>query len=575
MARRFYWMLQPQRVWRYIVYWGFSIPSRLNVPLEDGQHIWASCLVGGRHVSHTMLNLVSGQALLHKQNYPLVSCMLVTRKRFLLARQSIQCFLQQTYPNKELIVIDDEKDSELQAWVAKHRNPAIQYLHLADEGKTLGALRNLAVEHAQGEYVVQWDDDDLNHPQRLMWQLAAMFAADVQVSFLHRQMLWSPQHIFLGVSHHFMAENTMLCKKSLLPAYPDIRKGEDTPVCEQLVQKHKVLLCDCPQAYIYSFQGESTWGEEHFHQLAEQCSQQYKGDAYTRKLTELSQNYGVNMVKLMSPRTGPAKQTPRVEKEKKTQPTMLVLVPVKNAEHCIARFIKNLAATDYPAEKISLAFLEGDSSDDSYAKLEAALIELREKYARVELYQKHYRYRLTQGQQRWAVSEQRQRRAILARSRNTLLSRALRDETWVMWIDVDVASWPADAFVRLLETSKDIVAPHCVTEDGDTFDLNTFKLHDDADALDWERYVVDGILQPPVGYGRHYLGAFAPDELVELDGVGGTMLLVRADIHREGLNFPVQPHRYYIETEGLAQIAMDMGYQSWGMPGLEIVHERS
>jgi peptide chain release factor subunit 1 len=30
-----------------------------------------------------------------------------------------------------------------------------------------------------------------------------------------------------------------------------------------------------------------------------------------------------------------------------------------------------------------------------------------------------------------------------------------------------------------------------------------------------------------------------------------------------------------IETEGLAMMARDMGYQCWGLPGFEVVHARS
>jgi len=65
------------------------------------------------------------------------------------------------------------------------------------------------------------------------------------------------------------------------------------------------------------------------------------------------------------------------------------------------------------------------------------------------------------------------------------------------------------------------------------------------------------------------------------------MLLVRADLHRDGLIFP--PFRYgnksgnarqrhpvwgrgEIETEGLGIMALDMGTQPWGLPDLEIVH---
>ena len=70
-------------------------------------------------------------------------------------------------------------------------------------------------------------------------------------------------------------------------------------------------------------------------------------------------------------------------------------------------------------------------------------------------------------------------------------------------------------------------------------------------------------------------------------------LLVRADIHREGLVFPAflygagnprartgrqrgfERHRAgEIETEGLGLMARDMGYRCWGMPHLEVIHRK-
>lgn len=572
-ARRFYWILRPKETWRYIVYWSFSIPSRLSCGETAENQMWASCLLHGKHVAHTLLDLTAGQALMQKQGYPMISCMMVTRERFLLAREAIQCFRRQTYPNKELIVLDDEQASSLKEWIASLQDETIRYIHLPDKKQTLGELRNLAVSMAKGEYVAQWDDDDINHPERLLWQMAAMAAGDAEVSFLHRQLLWCPEKVFLGVSPHFMAENTIVCKKSLLPAYPEVRKGEDTPVCHKLVQDEKVLLCDRPDAYIYVFQGRNTWEVTHFKKLMQQCSPQYRDDAYERKLQLLSQAYSTSFSHAISPRAGNTRHQPAPTMTTSNEsPSVLILTPVKNASKHIDQFIKNLSLTHYPNEKISLAFLESDSSDDSYAKLEACLPALRARYKRVELYQHSFHYQTSANKARWEVSEQRQRRTVLARSRNLLLSRALRDEAWVLWIDVDVAHWEADVLLKLLQSGKDIVVPHCVKQDGSTFDLNTFKLREDAASLDWQRYVIDGILQPPVGYGRYYLQDFPDDEFVELDGVGGTMLLIRADLHREGLNFPVQPHRYYVETEGLAQVARDMGYQSWGMPGIEIVH---
>ena len=72
--------------------------------------------------------------------------------------------------------------------------------------------------------------------------------------------------------------------------------------------------------------------------------------------------------------------------------------------------------------------------------------------------------------------------------------------------------------------------------------------------------------------------------LVELDAVGGTVLLVRADLHRDGLVFPPVPYGRHnprvrsglgeLETEGLGILAREMGHIPWGMPHLEVRHAR-
>jgi peptide chain release factor subunit 1 len=150
-----------------------------------------------------------------------------------------------------------------------------------------------------------------------------------------------------------------------------------------------------------------------------------------------------------------------------------------------------------------------------------------------------------------------------------LLFGALGDEDWVLWLDVDVIDYPADILEQLLALDRDIVHPHCVTEPGGaTFDLNAWR---------------DG--------GRRIMSDLRGQGLVRLDSVGGTMLLVRADRHRDGLVFPPffygarsrwvrDPHPLRgplvgeIETEGLGIMAKDMGVECWGLPDLEIRHAR-
>lgn len=57
-----------------------------------------------------------------------------------------------------------------------------------------------------------------------------------------------------------------------------------------------------------------------------------------------------------------------------------------------------------------------------------------------------------------------------------------------------------------------------------------------------------------------------PKDIVNLDGVGGTALLVKGDVHRDGAMFPPFPFYHLIETEGFAKMAKRLGWSSWGVP---------
>jgi hypothetical protein len=248
-------------------------------------------------------------------------------------------------------------------------------------------------------------------------------------------------------------------------------------------------------------------------------------------------------------------------------PTLLVLTPVKDGAHHLDTYFDALVQLDYPRERTSLGFLVSDSLDGSYEALAQRLSELEQRYRRVHLSRKDFGFRMPPGVPRWEPGWQLERRRVLAQSRNQLLFAALRDEDWVLWLDVDVVEYPRDVVRRMLATGRSIVQPHCVTEyGGPTFDRNGWR--------DRGRLHLDDLR--------------GGDELVRLDSVGGAMLLVDAEAHRNGLVFPPtpyggesplarNPHPVFgvtgeVETEGLGLMAADMGYECWGMPNLEVRH---
>ena len=81
------------------------------------------------------------------------------------------------------------------------------------------------------------------------------------------------------------------------------------------------------------------------------------------------------------------------------------------------------------------------------------------------------------------------------------------------------------------------------------------------------------------------------DEEVELDGIGGVNVLVKADVHRsgesnrtntlgtsstekiaQGINFPSYAFENQAETEGFAKMAKRAGYQVVGLPNYVVWH---
>ena len=252
---------------------------------------------------------------------------------------------------------------------------------------------------------------------------------------------------------------------------------------------------------------------------------------------------------------------PQPQESDQPRQQVLILTPVKNAEHVLDRYWELLYRLSYPRELISLGFLEGDSTDRTYDLLRWKMPSLQRDFRQALLWKRDFGFNIPPGMDRHTDSIQAERRTVLAHVRNHLLFHALDNEQWVLWIDVDLYEYPSDVIQRLIAAGKDIVQPHCVIDPGGpTYDKNAWTQH-----------------------GRFHMDAMRDRDLVRLDTVGGTMLLVKADIHRNGLVFPPFPygrenklarpnHFGEFETEGLGIMAADMGYECWGLPNLEIRH---
>ena len=63
-----------------------------------------------------------------------------------------------------------------------------------------------------------------------------------------------------------------------------------------------------------------------------------------------------------------------------------------------------------------------------------------------------------------------------------------------------------------------------------------------------------------------------PLHKVPLDGIGSTCILTKANVHREGINYPAFPFHHQIDTEAFAKAASAAGYSVYGLPAYKIYH---
>ena len=179
----------------------------------------------------------------------------------------------------------------------------------------------------------------------------------------------------------------------------------------------------------------------------------------------------------------------------------------------------------------------------------------------------------------------------MARARNSLLFTTIGPHTsWVLWLDGDVIETPPTLIQDLASHDKAVIAPSCmqrfVNDEGEEdirpYDFNTWRDSDVAQELASKMGPDEVLLE---GYAematyRTLMTKLAKlgkdrDErrLMPLDGVGGTALLVKAEVHRDGAMFPAFPFYHLVETEGFAKMAKRLGFEVWGLPDYFVSRE--
>ena len=145
---------------------------------------------------------------------------------------------------------------------------------------------------------------------------------------------------------------------------------------------------------------------------------------------------------------------------------VLILTPLKNAAAHVSHHIKLLTELTYPHQDIDLAFLVGDSKDDTFSILKEELERIQRegnpaRFKSAMIFQKDFGDSLGQTvDERHGFRAQASRRKSIGRARNFLLYNALRPvHDWVYWRDVDIVENPSTILEDFMKHDKDILVP--------------------------------------------------------------------------------------------------------------------
>ncbi len=96
--------------------------------------------------------------------------------------ESLESVVKQTYPDLEILVIDDGSTDNSIAICEQFSDPRIQIIHQQNRG--LAGARNTGIRHAQGKYLAFLDSDDLWLPEKIELHLRHLEGSpEVGVSF--------------------------------------------------------------------------------------------------------------------------------------------------------------------------------------------------------------------------------------------------------------------------------------------------------------------------------------------------------------------------------------------------------
>ncbi len=193
---------------------------------------------------------------------PAVSIILPTYNRAGFLQRCISSVVAQSFPDWELIVVDDGSDDNTFAIV----DPFVQQLpnvrYLKHRNRKLALSRNAGIQASFGRYITFIDSDDAIKQQHLQSRLDYMRAAPdvdlIQGGIEIFEDIWFADFFRPGEKIHIrdcVLGPTFFGKRHVffeLQGFRDLAYGEDTDFWARAEQRYTTRKIEHPETYVYT-----------------------------------------------------------------------------------------------------------------------------------------------------------------------------------------------------------------------------------------------------------------------------------------------------------------------------------
>jgi glycosyltransferase involved in cell wall biosynthesis len=181
----------------------------------------------------------------------LVSCLCLTYARPEHLREAVWCFLQQDYPNKEMVIVNDHPEPIY----LDRFYPGVHLYNVPHRFPSLGAKRNFSFRIAKGDYLFSWDDDDLVLPWRISLTMRHLLATPDKWVFRPRRAWVSHSNRDYEIKEYGSHNQTCYRRQAFDHAggYTEMNTGEDQDF-DARIPRERWLRYDAPVhelCYVY------------------------------------------------------------------------------------------------------------------------------------------------------------------------------------------------------------------------------------------------------------------------------------------------------------------------------------